>query len=152
FTPTSHVLWTGQPLASLILLSKIRSRRNWTAKLIHHAALTSLRRSRLFGQLPGKNKLKASSRLLVSPFPDFAAFGISKRCGGLDLARTVPSLSHAASKALGIFAPYTRACAVRARDHQNSGPSNPAGRTLTYTLRGPHAPHRKARRSGSDKG
>jgi hypothetical protein len=29
-----------------------------------------LRRSRLFGQLPGKNKLKASSRLLVSPFPE----------------------------------------------------------------------------------
>jgi DNA invertase Pin-like site-specific DNA recombinase len=29
-----------------------------------------LRRSRLFGQLPGRNKLKAGSRLLVSPFPE----------------------------------------------------------------------------------
>jgi hypothetical protein len=28
-----------------------------------------LRRSRLFGQLPGRNKAKAGSRLLVSPFP-----------------------------------------------------------------------------------
>src|ERR1700758_407858 len=28
-----------------------------------------VRRSRLFGQLPGKNKLKAWSRLLISPFP-----------------------------------------------------------------------------------
>jgi hypothetical protein len=31
--------------------------------------LRCLRRSRLFGQLPGRNKLKAGSRLLVSPFP-----------------------------------------------------------------------------------
>jgi hypothetical protein len=30
----------------------------------------SVRRSRLFGQLPGRNKLKAGSRLLVSPFPE----------------------------------------------------------------------------------
>jgi hypothetical protein len=30
------------------------------------SAIRSLRRSRLFGQLPGKNKLKAGSRLLVS--------------------------------------------------------------------------------------
>src|SRR5258707_2379041 len=29
-----------------------------------------VRRSRLFGQLPGRNKLKAGSRLLVSPFPE----------------------------------------------------------------------------------
>src|SRR5580700_3525535 len=29
-----------------------------------------LRRSRLFGQVPGRNKLKAGSRLLVSPFPE----------------------------------------------------------------------------------
>ena len=29
-----------------------------------------LRRSRLFGQLPGRNKLKAGGRLLVSPFPE----------------------------------------------------------------------------------
>jgi len=29
-----------------------------------------LRWSRLFGQLPGKNKLKAWSRLLISPFPE----------------------------------------------------------------------------------
>ena len=28
-----------------------------------------VRRSRLFGQLPGRNKLKAGSRLLVSRFP-----------------------------------------------------------------------------------
>jgi hypothetical protein len=31
-----------------------------------------LRRSRLFGQVPGRNKLKAGSRLLVSPFPDIS--------------------------------------------------------------------------------
>jgi hypothetical protein len=30
----------------------------------------NLRRSGLFGQLPGRNKLKAGSRLLVSPFPE----------------------------------------------------------------------------------
>jgi hypothetical protein len=30
----------------------------------------AVRRSRLFGQLPGKNKLKAWSRLLISPFPE----------------------------------------------------------------------------------
>jgi hypothetical protein len=29
-----------------------------------------VRRFRLFGQLPGSNKLKAGSRLLVSPFPE----------------------------------------------------------------------------------
>src|SRR5437868_4816756 len=29
-----------------------------------------LRRSRLFGQLPGRNKLKIGSRLLVSPLPE----------------------------------------------------------------------------------
>jgi hypothetical protein len=29
-----------------------------------------LRRSRSFGQLPGRNKQKAGSRLLVSPFPE----------------------------------------------------------------------------------
>jgi Domain of unknown function (DUF4372) len=29
-----------------------------------------LRRSRLFGQLPGRNKLKVGNRLLVSPFPE----------------------------------------------------------------------------------
>jgi hypothetical protein len=29
-----------------------------------------MRRFRLFGQLPGRNKLKASSRLLVAPFPE----------------------------------------------------------------------------------
>src|SRR3974390_1684518 len=29
-----------------------------------------LRRYRLFGRLPGRNKLKAGSRLLVSPFPE----------------------------------------------------------------------------------
>src|ERR1700726_1226195 len=31
---------------------------------------TLLRRSRVFGQLPGRNKLKADGRLLVSPFPE----------------------------------------------------------------------------------
>src|SRR6201987_3646106 len=29
-----------------------------------------MRRSREFGQLPGRNKLKAGSRLLISPFPE----------------------------------------------------------------------------------
>jgi len=29
-----------------------------------------LRRSRVFGQVPGRNKLKAGSRLLVSSFPE----------------------------------------------------------------------------------
>ena len=29
-----------------------------------------LRRSRLFGQLPGRNKLKIGIRLLVSPLPE----------------------------------------------------------------------------------
>ena len=29
-----------------------------------------MRRSRLFGQVPGRSKLKAGSRLLVSPFPE----------------------------------------------------------------------------------
>ena len=32
--------------------------------------IAKVRRSRLFGQLPGKNKLKAWSRLLISPFPE----------------------------------------------------------------------------------
>jgi len=32
--------------------------------------VTAVRRSRLFGQLPGKNKLKAWSRLVISPFPE----------------------------------------------------------------------------------
>src|SRR6201995_2155560 len=30
----------------------------------------TVQRSRLFGQVPGRNKLKAGSRLLVSPFPE----------------------------------------------------------------------------------
>jgi hypothetical protein len=34
------------------------------------ASAEALRRSRLFGQLPGRNKLKAGGRLLVSPFPE----------------------------------------------------------------------------------
>jgi hypothetical protein len=34
------------------------------------AGLLALRRSRLFGQLPGRNKLKAGGRLLVTPFPE----------------------------------------------------------------------------------
>jgi hypothetical protein len=29
-----------------------------------------VRRSRVFGQVPGRNKLKAGSRLLVSAFPE----------------------------------------------------------------------------------
>ena len=33
-------------------------------------AAAILRRFRLFGQLPGRNKLKAGSRLLVSPSPE----------------------------------------------------------------------------------
>ena len=33
--------------------------------VIHNAGTGSLRRSRLFGQLPGRDKLKAGSRLLV---------------------------------------------------------------------------------------
>src|SRR5215467_5968492 len=45
-----------------------------------------LRRSRLFGQLPGKNKLKVSSRLLVSPFPEIKI--IPCCCGVLSLARS----------------------------------------------------------------
>jgi peptidoglycan hydrolase-like protein with peptidoglycan-binding domain len=32
--------------------------------------LDTLRRSRVFGQVPGRNKLKAGSRLVVSPFPE----------------------------------------------------------------------------------
>ncbi len=36
----------------------------------HQVIARRLRRSRLFGQLPGRNKLKAGSRLLVSPFPE----------------------------------------------------------------------------------
>jgi DNA-binding NarL/FixJ family response regulator len=40
-----------------------------------------LRRSRLFGQVPGRNKLKAGSRLLVSPFPEIKF--ILSRCGVL---------------------------------------------------------------------
>jgi hypothetical protein len=35
-----------------------------------HPGNQPVRRSRLFGQLPGRNKLKAGSRLLVSPFPE----------------------------------------------------------------------------------
>src|SRR6185295_12731803 len=41
---------------------------------------TRLRRFPLFGQLPGSNKLKAGSRLLVSPFPEIK-FMLSC-CGG----------------------------------------------------------------------
>ena len=33
-----------------------------------------VRRSRLFGQLPGRNKLKAGGRLLVSAFPEIKFF------------------------------------------------------------------------------
>src|SRR6201994_4501073 len=32
--------------------------------------MAEVQRSRLFGQVPGRNKLKAGSRLLVSPFPE----------------------------------------------------------------------------------
>jgi transposase len=32
--------------------------------------LRGVRRSRVFGQVPGRNKLKAGSRLVVSPFPE----------------------------------------------------------------------------------
>jgi hypothetical protein len=32
--------------------------------------MAKVRRSRLFGQLPGRNKLKIGSRLLVSPLPE----------------------------------------------------------------------------------
>jgi hypothetical protein len=34
------------------------------------SAVISVRRSRVFGQVPGRNKLKAGSRLVVSPFPE----------------------------------------------------------------------------------
>src|SRR5258706_8573941 len=44
-----------------------------------------VRRSRLFGQLPGRNKLKAGSRLLVSPFPEIkfipCCCGCCEACG-----------------------------------------------------------------------
>jgi hypothetical protein len=39
-----------------------------------------VRRSRLFGQLPGRIKLKAGSRLLVSPFPEIKFI---PSCGGV---------------------------------------------------------------------
>ena len=38
--------------------------------ILIRSARTPVRRSRLFGQLPGRNKLKAGGRLLVSPFPE----------------------------------------------------------------------------------
>jgi hypothetical protein len=40
----------------------------------------TLRRSRLFGQFPGRNKLKAGNRLLVSPFPEINS---SRLCCGV---------------------------------------------------------------------
>ena len=44
-----------------------------------------LRRYRLFGRLPGRNKLKAGSRLLVSPFPEIKFIclvaGCCEACG-----------------------------------------------------------------------
>jgi hypothetical protein len=43
---------------------------NARSRTAPRSADTTLRRSRLFGQLPGRNKLKAGSRLVVSPFPE----------------------------------------------------------------------------------
>src|SRR6516162_5236642 len=44
-----------------------------------------MRRYRLFGRLPGRNKLKAGSRLLVSPFPEIKFIclvaGCCEACG-----------------------------------------------------------------------
>jgi len=55
---------------------KVTTLNNNTAMLTYKVIL---RRSRLFGQVPGRNKLKAGSRLLVSPFPEIKF--ILSRCG-----------------------------------------------------------------------
>ena len=73
-----------------------------------------LRRSRLFGQVPGRNKLKAGSRLLVSPFPEIKFIlsllrGAVKRVGS---RRPVGK----AGETHGVFPGLSigdRACAVR---------------------------------------
>ena len=40
------------------------------ANLLEGMEHEEVRRCRSFGQLPGRNKLKAGSRLVVSPFPE----------------------------------------------------------------------------------
>jgi hypothetical protein len=50
--------------------SQAENRREDLGGLGGAVAAEELRRSRVFGQVPGRNKLKAGSRLLVSPFPE----------------------------------------------------------------------------------
>jgi len=60
---------SGVPLADE---SVKRIARRYYAERTRGKVLPELRRSRLFGQVPGRNKLKAGSRLLVSPFPEIS--------------------------------------------------------------------------------
>jgi hypothetical protein len=59
---------------------KMSGFRKW-AEIHEPTKIDKVRRSRLFGQVPGRNKLKAGSRLLVSPFPEIKF--ILSRCGVL---------------------------------------------------------------------
>src|SRR5580693_3250865 len=49
---------------------RLKAERGSYGKSFRRIAGEGLRRSRLFGQLPGRNKLKIGSRLLVSPLPE----------------------------------------------------------------------------------
>jgi hypothetical protein len=55
-------VYIAGPFCSNVFFQKVCARMNNRAG--------TLRRSRLFGQLPGRNKLKIGSRLLVSPLPE----------------------------------------------------------------------------------
>ena len=54
----------------MMRLHKVVNREVVLAVIEPGAAPDDVRRSRLFGQLPGRNKLKAGNRLVVSPFPE----------------------------------------------------------------------------------
>jgi hypothetical protein len=77
FTGTSSETFRKVPDRVQIDTTLVRQNRVQNHALIRRhrllnrtAVFCRLRRFRLFGQLPGRNKLKADSRLLVSSFPE----------------------------------------------------------------------------------
>src|ERR1700751_5153096 len=69
-----------------------------------------MRRSREFGQLPGRNKLKAGSRLLVSPFPEIK-FILSLLQGAVKLVGSRRPVGKAGEKH-GVFPGLSKGAAL----------------------------------------
>jgi len=61
----------GSTLLSTLIIALTKLDRHEILRYFCHESVRKVQRFRLFGQLPGRNKLKGpGSRLLVSPFPE----------------------------------------------------------------------------------